>query len=517
MLSAASASAPAATAPIADLGPVIAAPTDSGLPDGWDRKGVFIEILVRAYQDSNGDGIGDLNGVTRRLDYLQSLGVRGIWLMPVFASGDHDHGYGPTDLRAIEPDYGTLADFDRLLAEAHKRGMGVILDYVINQSGAAHPVFKSAAAGASSPYRDWYVFSAREVTGWMGYDGNPWRRNGSDWYYAAFDVDMPDWNLRNPAVVDFHLDNLRFWLNRGVDGFRFDAVGMLFENGPAAWENQPENHLLMKRAQALLASYGKRYMVCEAPSDPAAFAAADSCGSAFAFGLQPHIIESVQTGRLMPGMLAALRTMPVERTGTLLSSHDSYAGTRLYKQLDGDEARYKLAAATLLTLPGRPFLYYGEEIGLALAQPVSYPDQSIRGPMSWDDMPNAGFTRHAAPFRPLVTNWRTHNVALEERQPASLLHWYRALIALRNAHPALQTGTFEPLAKGNEPIFSFVREADGERLLVLINYSPAEATVTVSAAFKAAKWEPVFPAPSNGTAALPATMAAQSLMVFKAR
>ncbi len=516
VLAAASANAGAGTAPIANLGPVAAAPTDSGLPEGWDRKGVFIEILVRAYQDSNGDGIGDLNGVTRRLDYLQSLGVRGIWLMPIFASQDHDHGYAPTDLRAIEPDYGTLADFDRLLAEAHKRGIGVIIDYVINHSGTEHPVFASAASSPSSPYRNWYVFSDHDVEGWDVY-GNPWRSNGGDWYYGPFDVTMPEWNLRNPAVVDYHLDNLRFWLNRGVDGFRFDAVGRLYENGPSAWEDQPENHVLMKRAQTLLASYGKRYMVCEAASKPVAFAAADSCGSSFAFGLQNHIIKSVHMGRLVPDVLHTLRRMPIERMGTLLSSHDSYAGTRLYKQFDGDEASYKLATATLLTLPGRPFIYYGEEIGLALAEPVQYADPSIRGPMSWDDTPNAGFTTNRAPFRPLVTNWRTHNVALQERQPASLLHWYRALIALRNAHPALQTGTFEPLVKGDEPVFSFVREADGERLLVWINYSLAEAAVPVPAGLKAAKWEPVFPAPKKGTGALPATMAAQSVMVFKAR
>ncbi|HEV7915122.1 MAG TPA: alpha-amylase family glycosyl hydrolase, partial [Albitalea sp.] len=486
VLAAASAGAGADTDPIANLGPVAAVPTDSGLPEAWERKGVFVEILVRAYQDSNGDGIGDLNGVTQRLDYLQSLGVRGIWLMPIFAHQDHDHGYAPTDLRGIEPAYGTLADFDRLLAEAHKRGIGVILDYVINQSGTEHPVFQSAATGPSSPYRDWYVFSDSPVKGWHVYEGNPWRKRGPGWYYSPFDETMPDWNLRNPVVVDFHLDNLRFWLNRGVDGFRVDAVGNLVENGPHAWENQPENYELMKRAQTLLASYGKRYMVCEAASNPVGFADADACGSSFAFGLQQHIIKSAQIGRLTPHLLVALRGMPVDRMGTLLSSHDSYAGTRLYTQFDGDEARYKLAAATLLTLPGRPFLYYGEEIGLALAAPVAYLDQSIRGPMSWDNKRNAGFTTNHAPFRPLVTNWRTHNVALEERQPASLLHWYRALIALRNAHPALQTGSFEPIAHGDEPIFSFVREVDGERLLVLINYSPAEVAVPVPAAVKAA-------------------------------
>jgi len=483
----------AASPGLGEVGAVAATPHDNGLPEGWDRKGVFVEILVRAYQDSNGDGIGDLNGVTQRLDYLQSLGIRGIWLMPITASQDHDHGYAPVNYRDIEPAYGTLADFDRLVAEAHKRGIGVILDYVINHSGSAHPLFESAAADRKSPYRDWYVFSDTEMKGWTTYGGDPWRANGDDWYYGAFDVIMPDWNLRNPAVVEFHLDNMRFWLNRGVDGFRFDAVGVLYENGPIAWDNQPENHVLMKRAQDLLASYGKRYMVCEAASDPAAFAAEDSCGSAFAFGLQKYIIKSIQMGRVMPDLRYMLRTMPVARMGTILSSHDYYAGARPFRQFGGDEARYKLAAATLLTMPGQPFLYYGEEIGLSHAQPVDYQDQSIRGPMSWSADANAGFST-ATPFRPLVDNWRTHNVAAEEANADSLLHWYRKLIALRNAHPALQTGDFALLSQDDDAVFAFTRETEGEKLLVLINYSAREAGVAVPAGFDAQAWVPVFPA-----------------------
>ncbi|WP_374601398.1 alpha-amylase family glycosyl hydrolase [Niveibacterium sp.] len=483
----------AASPQLGEVGAVAAMPRDSGLPDGWDRKGVFVEILVRAYQDSNGDGIGDLNGVTQRLDYLQSLGIRGIWLMPITASQDHDHGYAPVNYRDIEPAYGTLADFDRLVAEAHKRGIGVILDYVINHSGSAHPLFEAAAADRQSPYRDWYVFSDTEMKGWTTYGGDPWRANGDDWYYGAFDVIMPDWNLRNPAVVDFHLDNLRFWLNRGVDGFRFDAVGVLYENGPIAWDNQPENHVLMKRAQDLLASYGKRYMVCEAASDPEAFSGEDSCGSAFSFGLQKYIIKSIQMGRVMPDLRYMLRTMPVARMGTILSSHDYYAGARPFKQFGGDEPRYKLAAATLLTLPGHPFLYYGEEIGLSHAQPVDYQDQSIRGPMSWSAEANAGFST-TTPFRPLVDNWRTHNVAAEEANTDSLLNWYRQLIALRNAHPALQTGDFTLWSQDDDAIFAFTREAGGEKLLVLINYSAREASIAAPADFDAAAWVPVFPA-----------------------
>jgi alpha-amylase len=497
------------------------APRVSALPEDWQHQGVFIEILVRAYQDSNGDGIGDLNGVTARLDYLQRLGIRGIWLMPIFASEDHDHGYAVVDYRAIEPDYGTLADFDRLLAEAHRRGIAVIVDYVMNHSAAAHPLFKDAREHRDSPYADWYVWKDERPRGWNTFAGEPWRAAGSRWYYAVFDAGMPDFNLRNPKVVEFHLDNLRFWLNRGVDGFRFDAVNVLFENSALAWENQPENHVLLKRVQDLLGEYGAKYLVCEAPSDPAAFAAADSCGSAFAFGLHKNIVASVKLGRLRADLLYLLRTLPVARMGTLLANHDSFAGARLMRQFDGDEKSYRVAAATLLTLPGTPFIYYGEEIGLAQSSPVRYDDQAIRGPMSWSAEPNAGFTIASQPFRPNVANWKTHNVALEEADPASLLNWYRALIALRNAEPALAIGTFKPLSERDAPIFAFLREHAGDRLLVLINFAYQEATLPLPEGIAAQGWQTAFPV----GAALPFAaggktgeirMKAQQVLVLKA-
>lgn len=510
--------APAMANPLAALhAPVAPLVRDSGLPAHWDRKGVFVEILVRSYQDSDGDGIGDLNGVTRRLDHLQALGVTGIWLMPVFRSQDHDHGYAPVDYREIEPEYGTLADFDRLVAEAHRRGIGIILDYVINHSGSAHPLFESAVSDPQSPYRDWYVFTETEPKGWTTYGGDPWRKLDKRWYYAAFDLIMPDFNLRNPAVVDFHLDNVRFWLNRGVDGLRFDAVGLLYENSAIAWDNQPENHVLMKRIQDLLAQYGKRYMVCEAASDPAAFAAPDSCGSTFAFGLQKYIIKSVHLGRVMPDLLYTLRSLPVADMATVLSSHDWYAGARPYTQFRGELRDYKLAAATFLTLPGRPFLYYGEEIGLGPSEGVDYVDQSIRGPMSWSAAPHAGFTTAAAPYRPSVANWRTHNVAQAEADPDSLLHWYRALIALRKAEPALQSGDFVPLGEGDEPVLAFTRSLGDEKVLVLINYARRPVAWSWPQGVDPARWAVRFPQQASVAGGATLTLPAQGVMVFKAQ
>lgn len=516
---------------IPDLGPVVAAPVPSSLPAGWAQRGVFMEILVRAYQDSDGDGIGDLAGLTQRLDYLQQLGIQGIWLMPIFKSEDHDHGYAVVNYREIEPDYGTLADFDRFLAEAHRRGIAVILDYVMNHAGAAHPLFESAYDSRRSPYHDWFIWSEEKPKGWNTFAGEPWREGNQRWYYAVFDPGMPDFNLRNPKVVDFHLDNLRFWLNRGVDGFRFDAVGVLFENSAIAWENQPENHQLLKRVQELLASYGNKYLVCESPSDPAPFAEADSCGSAFAFGLQKHILSSVKLGRLRDDVLYTLRKMPMPRMATLLANHDHFAGSRLIKQFDGDEKGYKAAAATLLTLPGTPFLYYGEEIGLGLSSPVANADQSLRGPMSWSAEPHAGFTRADKPFRPNVANWQTHNVAAQQADPDSLLNWYRGLIALRNAEPALSIGSFTPLSERDMPVFAFTREHEGSRLLVLINFAHRAATHTLPASFEASQWSVVFPRGAAspfvvprksaktraGTTAAQVKLAAQQVLILKAR
>lgn len=490
------AAASAAEGTIADVGKVDMIRKDSGLPANWHQKGTFVEILVRSYQDSNGDGIGDLKGLTQRLDYLKSLGITGIWLMPIFKSDDHDHGYAVANYRDIEPDYGTLADFDTLLAEAHKRGIGIIIDYVINHASAAHPIFESAYKSRKSPYRDWFIFSDKEVPGWTAYSGDPWREgmNGA-YYYAVFDQAMPDFNLRNPAVVDFHMNNLKFWLNRGVDGFRFDAVGVLFENSSVAWENQPENHVFMKSVQNLLDSYGNRYMVCEAPSDPGAFSSADSCGSAFAFGIQKHIVKSVKMGRVMPDLLYNLRTLPVERMGTILENHDYFAGSRLFKQFNGDEKSYKLATATLFTMPGRPFIYYGEEVGLGISEPVEQDDQSIRGPMAWNaEEPSGGFSTAKKAFRPNVENWKTHNVATEQKDPNSLLAWYTALGNLRHQEAALQTGSFKPISKDDDPIFAFVREKDGEKILVLINYAYRTATLDLPPEFKGQQWTALFPA-----------------------
>ena len=470
---------PPARLPAVDTRAVAAADPGSTLPEGWMHGGL-LQVYVRAYQDSDGDGIGDLRGLIQRLPYIQQLGVAGIWLMPITRSQDRDHGYAVADYREVETDYGTLADLDDLLQQSHARGLGVILDHVMNHSAALHPAFANARAAPDNPFRDWYVWQDGHPAGWSVFGADPWWQNhqaGGGWYYAPFWDQMPDFNLRHPAVVAWHQDHLRFWLNRGVDGFRFDAVGNLIENGPAAWESQPEGRALMGQVQALLATYARRYGVCEAPGDPLGYTASTACGSAFAFG---HHANLVRAARGDTAALAAvgehLRNAPATMA-TMLANHDSFAGDRLWNQFSGNPVQMKLAASLLLLGPGVPFIYYGDEIGMARAGSL-VGDAGLRTPMSWTaDTQRAGFST-GTPFRALSGNVATHNVAAQAADPASLLAQYQGLLALRRGSPALARGsTSDVAARGN--LLRWRRDfGDTDQALVAVNTGSMAGTLT---------------------------------------
>ncbi len=508
--------------PAVDTRAVPAADPGSALPAGWMHGGM-LQVYVRAYQDSNGDGIGDLRGLIQRLPYIQALGVAGLWLMPVTRSQDRDHGYAVTDYREIETDYGSLADLDELLREVHARGLGVILDHVMNHSAALHPAFANARAATDNGFRDWYVWQTSHPAGWSIFGGDPWRQNtqaGGGWYFAPFWDQMPDFNLRNSAVVDWHFDHLRFWMNRGVDGFRFDAVGNLIENSAAAWESQPESRALMGRVQALLATYRQRYLVCEAPGDPLGYAAPTSCGSAFAFG---HHANLVRAAKGDTGALAAvaqhLRTAPAAMA-TMLANHDSFAGDRLWNQFGGDSVGLKLAAALLLLGPGVPFLYYGEEIGMARNAALSG-DAGLRTPMSWTaDTQRAGFTT-GTPFRAPAGNVATHNVAAQEADPGSLLAHYCGLLALRKAAPALALGSTADVAASGA-LLRWRRDAGGtDQVLVAVNAGSVATPVTheglAAGSCFAAAWPLADPTPACADAGgrLTLAVAARSAAVWR--
>jgi glycosidase len=445
------------------------------LPEGW-QTGAFMQVFVRSYQDSDGDGIGDLKGLISRLDYLQDLGIRGLWLMPVHPSQDRDHGYAVKEYRNVESQYGSLADLDALVTAAAARGIGVILDYVVNHSAADHPAFINARAAKDNAYRNWYLWQDTAPLNWNVFGSYPWRQDPTGWYYAPFWSQMPDWNLRLPAVEAFHHDNLRFWLNRGVAGFRFDAVGLLIENGPNAFNNQPESRSFMQRIQGVLQAYQRRYMVCEAPDDSQGYAVA--CGSAFAFDLNGRILGAVRGQAADIAAVSRYFVTAAPGTATFLANHDLFAGDRVWNQLGGDPTLMKLAAGTYLLLPGTPFVYYGEEIGMAAAANIN-DDGRLRTPMSWSSNSlHAGFST-TSPYRSVSSNVATNNVQAQQAQADSLLAFYKAMIKLRNTRLSIARGSYDkPFVQGS--VMGYTRTLGQERSLVLVNYGSQAARITLT-------------------------------------
>ncbi|MGB8694045.1 MAG: alpha-amylase family glycosyl hydrolase [Steroidobacteraceae bacterium] len=482
-----------------DLSPVAPVSTDSGLPADWSTHANFVEIYVRGFQDSDGDGIGDLRGLTSQLDYLHDEGFTGLWLMPITRSADHDHGYAVEDYRAIEPGYGTMVDFDQLLAAAHARGMAVIIDYVMNHSSSTNPLFLDASTGSGNGKRDWYVWNSSHPAGWNTFAGDPWRNNGNGWYYGIFSALMPDFNLRNPDVVAFHKNNLRFWLNRGVDGFRFDAVGVLFEDNAAVWQDAPENHPLLAEVAALIASYGKRYMVCEAPSNPAAYAAGSSCGRAFGFQAIAPLYASVLGNAVDARLIGFLKQPAADAMPLLLGNHDSFAGQRVWTQLGGNLEQYRLLAASYLLTASTPFTYYGEEIGMADGGSGLSGDAALRTPMSWSsDAGTAGFTT-GTPFRALSANAAVNNVQSELTDSNSLLYSYRQLLTLRSAYPLIGAGTRSVQSAAGEPTLRLTRESPTECIAIVVNYSANSQQPSVNTSCPGASFSAIYGA--SGTVA----------------
>lgn len=492
--------------------------TASALPANWNKRAQFMEIFVRSYKDSDGDGQGDLRGLISKLDYLQSLGVTGLWLMPVFESQDSDHGYAVMDYRAIERDYGTLADFDELITQAHARGIGIVLDYVMNHSAAQNPLYLDAISSPTNARRDWYIFSATDP-GWAGFSGPSWRPTAYGYAYGLFSDIMPDFNLQNPAVIDWHMDNLRFWLNRGVDGFRFDAVETFVENGSTAWYNQPENHIILAQAQNTINAYSNRFMVCEAPDHSTDYAQASSCGKAFAFGRQEDIKTSVTSGMTTPGLAAYLLSGNRSNLLLFLSNHDSFSGNRPISALGGhSEADYHLAAAIALLASDTPFAYYGEEVGMSGNGEAG--DAGLRAPMSWSNV-ITDFTS-GTPYRAQATNLATHNVAAQTGVTGSLLETYRSLYAVRSGNPLLQTGELALLSSAGEPRIVFLRQTGSERALVMINLQSSAQSISANTGLVSTVFGVIYPtlggtvtSTASGTVTL--SVPAQGVVILRTR
>jgi len=448
----------------------------------WWTDRVFYEVFVRSFSDSDNDGIGDLRGLTAKLDYLNDgnpattddLGVTGIWLMPV-AEATSYHGYDVTDYTAIERDYGTAEDFLFFVTAAHERGIAVIVDLVINHTSRDHPWFVDAIAGGE--HEDWYVWSNVDP-GWPGAAGpNPWHpaANGR-YYYGAFWEGMPDLNLRNPAVTDEIEAIAAVWLHDyGVDGFRLDAAKHLIENGPDAQVNTPETHAWLagfrEAAHALQLDALVLGEVWEPRGTTTGYATDGSLDLVFDFGIGTTIASSVQLGdsnSLVVTEAEIADRYPLGSVATFLTNHDQ---PRIMTTLRGDLAAAQLAAGALLTGPGLPFVYYGEELGMVGTKP----DEQIRTPLPWTaEAPGQGFTA-GKPWEPFASGAETANVATESADPASLLSTYRALIRLRSANPVLAGGALTRVTASAAGVTAVLRHDDAEALLVLhnLNREPA--------------------------------------------
>ena len=443
----------------------------------WWTGRTFYEVFVRSYADSDGDGIGDLRGLTDRLDHLNDgdpattddLGVTGIWLMPVAESPSY-HGYDVTDYEAVEPDYGTAEDFAAFLDAAHSRGIAVIVDLVINHTSVEHPWFEASRDG-DPEFADWYVWSD-EHGGFGGPGGRQvWHEAGDRYFYGYFWEGMPDLNLANDAVTAELQRIAAFWIDEmGVDGFRLDAARHLIEDG-GELENTPETRAwLVAFRDAVRGSRPDALVlgeVWDATSTSARYVHEGSLDLAFEFGLASAFVSAVRFGD--PTSLAAIQAevtaaYPPGGYASFLTNHDQ---DRVFDQVGRDMGAAQAAATLLLTSAGVPFIYYGEEIGMRGRKP----DERIRTPLAWDgSLPGAGFTT-GEPWQDLADGLDEANIAVQTDDPRSLLSHYRTLIRARSGSPALLGGDLRPVTVDSSKVYAIARHLGDETVIVVVNLS----------------------------------------------
>jgi alpha-amylase len=468
-----------------------AAPAGAASLPRHAASGVYYEIFVRSFADSNGDGIGDLNGITARLAYLQWLGVSGLWLTPIFPSPSY-HGYDVTNYFAVNPQFGTLSDLHRLLRAAHAHGIKVLIDMVLNHTSNRNPWFEQAL-DPKSPYHDWYSWAGKGTDlGALSSVGGPaWHGSDGEYYLGDFSAEMPDLNYDNPAVRREMVQVGRFWLAQGVDGFRLDATTQIyidFKSQIGSPRATAKNIAWWQQYHAALrASDPKVFLLGEVPAHTEAQAAPyyAALNSVFDFPLAKVLVgaaASETSPNLGEYVGSAWHAFRQDAGGPIVDSpfignHDR---DRVIDQLDGNMSHMRMAAAMLLTLPGNPFVYYGEEIGMHGVKP----DPRIREPMRWDRNPHApGETRwEGAPDNTSPSL----SVEAERAAPHSLLYLYRRLIHWRIELPALRDGGIGPYAADGGPISAYIRADRAQRLLVIHNLSGASRRVHLpGASFRA--------------------------------
>ena len=478
----------------------------------WWQSGVLYQIYPRSFMDANGDGVGDLRGIISRLSYLKWLGVDAAWVSPFYPSPMADFGYDVSDYTGVDPLFGTLSDFDALVAEAHRHDIKVILDYVPNHTSSEHPWFVESRSSRGNPKRDWYIWREPSPDGgppnnWRSVFGGgawEWDENTGQYYLHMFDVKQPDLNWRNPEVREAMYGAMRFWLDRGVDGFRLDAFNFLikddhfrdnpdnpdWQEGDPPWtrqrriysEDRPEMLGILREMRALTDPYdGDRVLIGEIylPLERVVSyygPELDGVHLPFNFGLVELVTwEARAVGRLIEEYEAALPEGAWPNW--VLGNHD---GPRIVGRVGEDRAR--LVQMLLLTLRGTPTLYYGDEIGM---HDVEVPPELIRDPqgvrspgygrdpyrtpMQWDASPNAGFTT-GRPWLPVAGDYTTTNVEAQREDPASMLSLVRRLLRLRKNLPALTLGGYHPLESGNDQVIAYLREDEESRVLVALNF-----------------------------------------------
>ena len=495
--------------------------------DPWWKHAVIYEIYPRSFQDSNGDGTGDLNGITQRLDYLKDLGVDAIWIAPIYPSPQVDFGYDISDYENIAPEYGTLADFDRLVAEANRRGIHIIMDAVLNHTSDKSPWFIESASSKTNPKRDWYIWRdgrgpGKPPNNWLSIFGHSaWQYSPKtdQYYYHYFYIQQPDLNWRNPQVEKAMFDQLRFWLDRGVAGFRLDAVPTLFEDPSlqdeellsgtnkfgdrremtTLQENLPEVHGVIKRMRAMIDSYpGDRVLIGETYL-PNVEELDKWYGGAkhdelqlpmdMQVGFEPKLDANEFRKRLTDAETKLHGGQPL----FVFDNHDNPRSAARYGDGVHDQAINKMLATILFTTRSTALMYYGDEIGMPTTEPTSkaqvkdpigilgWPNEKGRDgertPMQWNSSTAAGFSTNPKTWLPIASNYKQVNVEAESQDPDSMLNWYKQLITLRRTNPALHGGSMKMLETTNSNVLAWSRTAPTAKSVVVVCNFTAEPQV----------------------------------------
>jgi maltose alpha-D-glucosyltransferase/alpha-amylase len=487
----------------------------------WYKRAVFYEVLIRGFADSNGDGTGDIRGLTSKLDYLQWLGVDCIWLLPIYESPLRDGGYDISDFMKVLPEFGDLGDFVELVDEAHKRGMRIIADLVMNHSSDEHPWFQASRSDPTGPFGDFYVWNDTEEPYsdariiFVDTERSNWTYDEvrGQYYWHRFFSHQPDLNYENVEVQDAMIEVLKFWLDLGIDGFRLDAVPYLFEEEGTICENLPRTHEYLRRVRKEIeANYPDRVLLAEAnqwPADVVEYFGpdGDECQMAFHFPLMPRLFMAVRRESRYPISEILAQTPPIPdncQWGIFLRNHDEltlemvtdeerdymyseYAQDprmkanvgirrRLAPLLENSRDQIELFTGLLLSLPGSPVLYYGDEIGMG--DNIYLGDRDgVRTPMQWNADRNAGFSQ-ADPQRlylPLILDpvygYQGLNVDAQSRSQTSLLNWTRKMLGVRKQHPVFGMGTYEELEASNPSVLAFCREFGDDKVVCVNNLS----------------------------------------------